>query len=225
MKLLLPVILFQLFMNTGMSQQNYDTLYIANHKVNCTGVAPQECFLIKNSVNEEWKFHYSEISGFEYTAGNEYVIIAEKLYVATQVADAPSFYYNLNEIISKEPTMVITDSDREKLGGRTFVMTGMIMDEKFNSEADLSNVNLVFDLVNNKVSGKDGCNRISGKIKVNSEKIEFLPMATTKMMCENTVVFTSFHKNINITNNFKITYDGLKFFNDDVLQMEFKIQK
>jgi len=224
MKIILTVFILNLFICTAISQSKYDTLYIANHKVSCTGVAPQECFLIKNSESEDWKFHFNDIKGFEFIPGNEYIIEVEKLFVATQAADDASFYYNLINILKAEPTMVISDTDRVKLDKRSYIMKGMKTEENFDRESDFSKVYIKFDLDENRINGRDGCNSINGKIKIDSGKIEFLPMITTKMMCENVKVFSSFHKNIHLINNFKLEEEKLMFYKDDEFLMEFEIQ-
>ncbi|MFZ1320944.1 MAG: DUF4377 domain-containing protein [Ignavibacteria bacterium] len=224
MKIILTVFILNLFISSAMSQSKYDTLYIANHKVSCVGVAPQECFLIKNAEAENWKYHYNDIKGFEFIPGNEYIIEVEKLYVATQAADDASFYYNLINILKTEPTMVISDTDRVKLDKISYIMKGMKTEENFDRESDFSKVYIYFDLDENRVNGRDGCNSINGKIKIDSGKIKFLPMMTTKMMCENVNVFSSFHKNINKVNNFKTDGDKLLFFTDEELLMEFEVQ-
>lgn len=224
MKIILTICILNLFISSVLSQSKYDTLYIANHKASCVGVAPQECFLIKNSEDEEWKFHYSNIEGFDFIPGNEYIIEVEKLYVATQAADAPSFYYNLINILKSEPTMVISDSDRVKMDKRSFIMKGMKTGENFDRGSDFSKVYMYFDLDENRVNGRDGCNSINGKIKIDSGKIEFLPMMTTKMMCENVEVLSSFHKNVDLINNFKIDGEKLLFYTEDELLMELEVQ-
>lgn len=55
-------------------------LYVDSKLVDCVGVGPQQCMLIKEDFNSEWQMFYSSIEGFEYQEGTEYkisVIITE----------------------------------------------------------------------------------------------------------------------------------------------------
>ena len=46
--------------------QETKTIWVAHRRVDCIGVAPQKCYLIKDDQYEDWRFWYGEIAGFDY---------------------------------------------------------------------------------------------------------------------------------------------------------------
>lgn len=77
------------------------TLTVASEQVDCTGVGPQKCFLIKQEGETDWSFWYSGIKDFNYESGYEYVIEVKVDTVASPPADASSINYTFVKEISK----------------------------------------------------------------------------------------------------------------------------
>jgi heat shock protein HslJ len=80
-----------------------------------------------------------------------------------------------------------------------------------------------FDLKENSVSGSNSCNRYSGKLNVDGNKISFKdPMAMTKMFCpgEGENIYMSTLQKID---SYSISKDGktLNFIMDDIVMMRF----
>ena len=79
------------------------TLYVGPEKVDCVGVAPQECLLVRDSPDDEYEFFYSQINGFDYEPGYEYELLVQKTPVENPPADASSIEWTLIEVVSKTP--------------------------------------------------------------------------------------------------------------------------
>jgi hypothetical protein len=79
------------------------TLYVGPEKVDCVGVAPQECLLVRDSPDEEYEFFYSQINGFDYEPGYEYELLVQKTPVENPPADASSIAWTLVEVVSQTP--------------------------------------------------------------------------------------------------------------------------
>lgn len=79
------------------------TYTVASQKSSCVGVAPQECLLVMKDGETEWSLFYSQIEGFEYEPGYEYVIKVKEDYLdpADVPADASSIKYTLVKMVSK----------------------------------------------------------------------------------------------------------------------------
>lgn len=78
-------------------------VYVDSKTVPCSGVAPQKCFQVRESPEDEWALFYDSIKGFEYEPGYDYKIrVAEKI-VDNPPADAPLFQWSLIEVLSKTP--------------------------------------------------------------------------------------------------------------------------
>ncbi len=77
-------------------------VFIADHLVNCEGVAPQKCMLYKESITDDWSFFYDTIEGFDYEEGYAYELEIEVSQLENPPADGSSLHYSLVKVISKE---------------------------------------------------------------------------------------------------------------------------
>lgn len=66
------------------------------------GVAPQVCLLVKEGEASDWELFYSQIEGFDYQPGYEYVLQVQKTPVANPPADGSSIRYTLVKVVSKQ---------------------------------------------------------------------------------------------------------------------------
>jgi hypothetical protein len=51
---------------------NQKTIYVGPNLVDCIGVAPQQCLLIKENPDDDWSLFYGQIEGFDFEEGYEY---------------------------------------------------------------------------------------------------------------------------------------------------------
>ena len=78
------------------------TLYVGAEQVDCVGVAPQKCLLVKENPDGDYLFFYDPIEGFDWVAGYEYEIVVEVETVDSPPADGSSLRYILVEVVSKK---------------------------------------------------------------------------------------------------------------------------
>lgn len=78
-------------------------LWIAPEQVDCEGVAPMRCMLVKESEDAEWEFFYGGIEGFTYTEGVSYVLDVEIFEVEDPPADGSSLEYRLVRTVESTP--------------------------------------------------------------------------------------------------------------------------
>lgn len=74
---------------------------VASQTVDCSGVGRQKCMLVKKADSSDWEYFYSQIEGFNYEEGFEYVIEVEEQEVENPPADASSIRYILVNEVSK----------------------------------------------------------------------------------------------------------------------------
>ena len=89
--------------NSVSAENDGTTLYVGAEQVDCTGVAPQTCLLVKEDANGEYAYFYDAIEGFEWEAGYEYELSVRVTEVEDPPADGSSLRYELIKIISKSP--------------------------------------------------------------------------------------------------------------------------
>ena len=79
------------------------TLFVGAEQVDCQGLAPQKCYLVKDDPNGEWEYFYDQIGGFQWEAGYNYELRVRITPVENPPADASSVTYELIELISQTP--------------------------------------------------------------------------------------------------------------------------
>ena len=90
-----------------LSVKSYDEtkhIYIADHLVDCVGVAPQKCMLVKENIVDEWTIFYGNIEGFTYEKGYKYLLKVKIEEVKNLPADGSSLKYTLLEVLEKNKT-------------------------------------------------------------------------------------------------------------------------
>jgi uncharacterized membrane protein len=84
--------------------EEFKSIWVAHRRVDCIGVVPQKCYLIKSHQYEDWRFWYNEIEGFEFEEGYAYELLVREVRVENPPADAPAAKLELVEILLKVET-------------------------------------------------------------------------------------------------------------------------
>lgn len=77
------------------------TFIIASQTVDCTGVAPMKCLQVKEKESDSWGNFYSNIEGFTYEHGFEYVLKVKTEKIQNPPMDGSSIEYTLLTQVSK----------------------------------------------------------------------------------------------------------------------------
>lgn len=77
------------------------TLIIGPETADCTGVMPMKCLQIKENTNGTWTNLYTNIEGFTYEPGYEYILKVKEEKIKHPPADGSSIQYILIREISK----------------------------------------------------------------------------------------------------------------------------
>ncbi|PJJ67164.1 uncharacterized protein DUF4377 [Chryseobacterium geocarposphaerae] len=86
---------------SGASAADEKTFIVGPQTADCTGVAPMKCLQVKEKPTDNWSNFYTNIEGFTYEPGYEYVIKVKTEKVENVPADASSIKYTLIKQISK----------------------------------------------------------------------------------------------------------------------------
>ncbi|MGK7905455.1 MAG: DUF4377 domain-containing protein [Hormoscilla sp.] len=79
------------------------TLYVGPNLVDCMGVAPQKCMLVREEDEQEFTYFYFGIEGFDYEPGYNYKLRVRKTPIANPPMDASSIQWTLVEQLEKTP--------------------------------------------------------------------------------------------------------------------------
>jgi hypothetical protein len=99
--LLLALVFCMLSCENNNLLDNEKTLIIASKKVDCVGLNPQKCLLVKESSQQNWEYFYDSIAGFTYEEGFEYEILVSEKEIKNPPQDTSSIETVLIKVLSK----------------------------------------------------------------------------------------------------------------------------
>jgi hypothetical protein len=106
----------------GVSAGDEKTFIVGPQTADCTGVAPMKCLQVKEKASEDWTNFYTNIEGFTYEPGYEYVLKVKTEKIANPPADASSIKYTLVKQVSK------TKKDVAAAGEKTLIVGAETVD-------------------------------------------------------------------------------------------------
>ncbi len=101
-KVLFILFLFMPFLLWQCTTTSNITRYvIASTQIDCMGVGPQKCMMVKKGDATNWEIFYGNIDGFNYEPGYEYVLDVKEEKIENPPADGSSIKYILVKQVSK----------------------------------------------------------------------------------------------------------------------------
>ncbi|WP_439185508.1 DUF4377 domain-containing protein [Carboxylicivirga taeanensis] len=194
------------------STETIKTYYVAPYKVDCVGVGPMKCLLIKKSPNDQWQNFYASIIGFTHQPGTEYTIKVKETPVENAPADASSISYELVEITESKayaPTAIILHD-----------IWGVVDIKGKNPLSEGCEQTLELNLNENTILGKGGCNNFRGQVNVSdaSNAISFTNILSTKAICPHQALEDSYLTALgNIDSYFRFNQNLYLMSNNEVL--------
>ncbi len=79
------------------------TLYVGPNLVDCVGVVPQQCMLVRAGEGQDFTYFYDTIEGFHYEPGYNYKLRVQKTPIENPPMDASSIQWTLVEQLEKTP--------------------------------------------------------------------------------------------------------------------------
>jgi len=157
------------------------TIYVGPELVDCTGVAPQKCMLLKENSEDEYTYFYDQIEGFDYEEGYEYELVVKQEQVENAPADASAIKWILVEVVSKEP---VTETESATLENTNWVLVAYMNSEGVLTET-LADTEVTAIFEDGQVNGNAGCNGYFGGYEVDETNLRVGPLASTEMFCGN----------------------------------------
>jgi len=79
------------------------TLKVAPQLIDCMGVGPMRCMLVKMEEQQNWSAHYDNIEGFNFVPGFEYTLLVRITWIDKPLADGSSAIFTLLRELSRTP--------------------------------------------------------------------------------------------------------------------------
>lgn len=149
------------------------TVYVGPYLVDCVGVAPQKCLLVKEKPGDDWNMHYDPIQGFDYEPGYEYELRILEEQVENPPADASSLRWTLVEMVSKTRSLEGTIWVLESYLNSEGVLVGAMPDSRPTA-----------NFQEGQVQGTAGCNSYFGEYELGADgKLSLGAMGRTEIYC------------------------------------------
>ena len=149
------------------------TIYVGPYLVDCEGVAPQTCMLVKENLDDDWTYFYDQIEGFDYEPGFEYELRINEEKVENPPADASSIRWVLVEVVSKT----------RSLEGNTWVLESYL-DGQGTLASALPDTEVTATFKDGDVSGNASCNNYFGDYRFHGDdRLTVTVMGMTEMYC------------------------------------------
>lgn len=158
------------------------TLYVAAETVECEGVAPQTCLLVRTDPNGEWEMFYDTIAGFTHETGYAYELRVHKITVPNPPADASALRYELVEMVSKTAVADEENETANALDGTQWTLTDMGPAD--NLVAPLPDNPIELEFKDGQVAGTAGCNHFFASYTISATgEISIDAVGSTLMAC------------------------------------------
>lgn len=177
-------------------------LYVADHLVDCTGVSPQKCMLIKEKLADEWQNFYGNIVGFTYEEGYQYLLRVKVSEVKNPPADGSKYKYTLDQIVEKKKF------EKEIVLENDWKVVSMYGIENLTIHPTIK-----FDGKEKSINGFAGCNNFMGKYDPETKEMKLGEMAMTRKMCADMSVENQFTNLLKEISYYKLEEPGLNFYN------------
>jgi heat shock protein HslJ len=148
------------------------TIYVGPTLVDCVGVGPQKCMLVKENPEDEYTMFYDQIEGFDYEAGYEYELRILVETIPDPPADASSLRYTLIEVADRTPS----------LEGGSWALE-LYVDGDGQATEVIADAEVTAEFREGQLTGKAGCNQYSGSYEVTGDQLTTGPLAVTGMFC------------------------------------------
>ena len=203
-----PIFFILLLSLTTKSCDETKHIYVADHLVDCVGVAPQKCMLIKDKIVDNWTNFYGNIEGFTYEEGYEYLLNVKIETIKNPPADSSSLKYTLIEVFEKKKTQKQTALNNK---WEVISMNGIDSLE--------INPTIQFDEKEKRISGFSGCNNYFGAYSTEKNNLSFSQMGSTRKMCPDMTIENTFVNYLKSVSYYKIENEKLNFFskNDELM--------
>ncbi len=163
--------------------QNTKVVYIGPELADCSGTGPQKCMSVKEDPNADYQLFYSQIEGFTYEEGYDYVLLIQEEDIPNPPADAPRKKWTQVGVISKTPAQPASIAQLSIEGSLWRLLSFA------NTKGSLSDVlpgsEITVEFIDGKVGGSAGCNSYFASYQVGTEQLTINGAGSTMMFCTN----------------------------------------
>lgn len=170
---------------TIFAQSRTEEWFVADKMVDCQGVAPQKCLVVREVNSADWKYFYGTIKGFKFRENFTQKIRVSITPRKNVPADASQFEYKLVKTISRSKTdgNTLEEAMRQMQNQKSLTVGGKwIITEIEDMKVEAGKATMEFDEKERRFGAKI-CNGMGGNYEINGANIKFSKMMGTMMFC------------------------------------------
>lgn len=160
--------------------------FVADKQVDCVGVAPQKCLVVREAASADWKYFYSSIAGFNFREGYTQKIRVQMTPRQNVPADASALNYKLVRMLSRSKTdgNTLEEAKAQITNAKTGVLTGKTwtLTEINGTYSGFNRAYIEFTDKDKRFTARI-CNSIRGNYQQVGDDIEFSKFISTRMGC------------------------------------------
>jgi heat shock protein HslJ len=156
-------------------------LIIAPAPVACAGDPPETCLSASEPSGDKWLMRFDEIEGFAYEPGFTYEVLVEEPPLSQEQAVVPRL--RLVRVVSKEPSAAAAAAGPLAQGAwrlQSITAAGAAAQPQTWPDSEIT---ARFHVGGGWVDGFAGCDRYTGALAVDGEKIKISAPTTTRELC------------------------------------------
>lgn len=168
------------------------TLFVGSELVECTGVAPQMCMLVREDPSADYTFFYGQIEGFTFEPGYEYELLVQVETIENPPADGSSLKYTLVEEVSRTAVSeagVETAAGDDPLANSNWTLVSYT-DANGAATPVAPNSEITLAFKDGGIAGSAGCNNYFGSYTVDGSNLTFGMIGSTEMACMDGAITT-----------------------------------
>ncbi|MCB9034237.1 MAG: META domain-containing protein [Chitinophagales bacterium] len=206
------ILMFASFLFTACSTTKNSVFWVSGMKTECAnGAGKTTCLNVSKSDNLEdakWETFYAPIEGFTFEEG-----YLKKIKVKEEKLDANKIPQDVSSIKYTLVTELDKQVDQRALAHGDWLLA-KINAGPVNKMVKLPTLNV--DVLQNRISGNNGCNNYTATIKnINQTELQLSVIASTKKMCVDMTFPNEFDKVLATVTAYKVEDDKLTLMNSN----------
>lgn len=167
--------------------------FVADKQVECRGVTPQKCLVVRQADSADWKYFYSAIKNFKFRDGYTQKIRVSVAPRRNVPADASALEYRLVKVLSRSKTdgNTVEEAQAQMKNQKplTFDNRKWVLTEIEGAAVENVKATMEFDEKEKRFGAKI-CNGMGGSYEQTGANIKFSSVIGTMMACDEPIQST-----------------------------------
>lgn len=159
--------------------------FVADKMVDCRGIVPQKCLVVREANSPDWKYFYTSINGFRFREGFTQKIRVQITPRRNVPADSSALNYRLVRVLSQSRTNgnTLEEALRQIQNQKPLILDGKWKITEIDGIKVLTETTSMEFNAREKRFGAKICNGMGGDFEQNGSSLKFSRVIGTMMAC------------------------------------------